>query len=60
MNDLEWDLEKKQKRLQQLIKSRTEANCDTRNMTASDIKREEEIDDLESEIADIEKQLADS
>ena len=57
MDDTKYELEKKQVRLQKLLNARSEANCDTRNRTADDVKREQEIEDLESEIEALEKKL---
>ena len=57
MNDDKWELEKKQKRLQVLLDTRTKANCDTRHLSATDIEREEEIEDLEAAIAALEQKL---
>ena len=57
MNDDKWELEKKQKRLQVLLDTRTKANCDTRHLSATDMAREEEIEDLEAAIAALEQKL---
>ena len=57
MEELKWELEKKQSRLQKLLDAKSKANCDTRHLTAGDIQREEEIEDLETEIAELEKKL---
>jgi hypothetical protein len=57
MNDTKYELEKKQVRLQKLLRARSDANCDTRNRTADDVKREQEIEDLETEIEALEKKL---
>ena len=56
MEETKTELEKKKARLQQLIDSRSEAPCDTRHLSAADLKREQEIEDLEEEIADLQKQ----
>ena len=55
MADMSADLEEKKAKLSQLLDSKSKANCDTRNLTAADIQREEEIEDLEEEIAKLEK-----
>jgi hypothetical protein len=50
------ELEVKKARLEFLLESRSKASCDTRNLTAADMKREEEIEDLEDEIKALEAQ----
>jgi hypothetical protein len=57
MNDLKWDLEKKQGELNKLLKIRSDANCDTRNRTAADVQREQEIEELENDIETLEKKI---
>ena len=57
MNDAKYDLEKKQGQLTKLLKIRSDANCDTRNRTAADVQREQEIEELESDIEALEKKI---
>lgn len=57
MEDLKEKLEAKREKLKALLESRSKANCDTRHLSAADIQREEEIEDLEDEIAVLEKKL---
>ena len=57
MNDLKFDLEKKQGQLIKLLKIRSDANCDTRNRTAADVQREQEIEELEADIEALEKKI---
>ena len=49
------ELEQKRARLAVLVETRSKANCDTRHLSAADISREEEIEQLEDEIAKLEK-----
>ena len=51
-------LEQKRARLKKLLDSRSESTCDadTRHLSAADIRREQEIEDLEEEIKVLEKQ----
>ena len=48
---------KKKARLQRLLDSRSESTCDTdtRHLSAADIRREQEIEDLEDEIKQLER-----
>lgn len=55
MADISAALEEKKAKLAQLLDNKSKANCDTRSLTAADIQREEEIEDLEEEIAKLEK-----
>jgi hypothetical protein len=55
MADKKTELEKKKKRLDQLIESRSKANCDTRHLSPADVQREQEIEELEDEIASLEQ-----
>lgn len=57
MADINTELEENRAKLAQLLDNKSKANCDTRNLTAADIQREEEIEDLEEEIAKLEKNL---
>lgn len=50
------ELEAKKARLESLLESRSSASCDTRHLSAADIRREEEIEDLEDEIKVLETQ----
>ncbi len=54
MSNENTELEAKKARLQTLLESRSKANCDTRNMTSADVRREEEIEELEDEIKALE------
>ena len=58
MADEKLDLEKMKEKLAGLLEARSAANCNTRHLSASDIMREEEIEELEEEIALLEKQGA--
>jgi hypothetical protein len=55
MADISADLKEKKAKLAQLLDNKSKATCDTRNLSAADIQREEEIEDLEEEIAKLEK-----
>jgi hypothetical protein len=57
MKDLKSLLEEKILRLEQLIKARPKAYCSTIHSSEEDVKRESEIDDLETEIKEIEAQI---
>ncbi len=57
MEDTRRKLEKKRGRLQKLLDARSKAPCDTRHLSAGDVQREQEIEDLESEIAALERKL---
>ena len=57
MNDVKYELEKKQGRLRKLLDIRSEANCDTRNRTAADVEREQEIEELEDDIEELETKI---
>ena len=50
-------LDEKKGRLKGLLDSKSRANCDTRHLSPADIRREQEIENLEGEIADLEKEL---
>ena len=54
MSSNKSELEEKKARLQTLLESRSQANCDTRHLTAADVRREEEIEELEDEIQALE------
>jgi hypothetical protein len=54
MADVKSELEEKKARLRALLESRSKANCDTRHLSAADMHREEEIEDLEDEIKALE------
>jgi len=49
-------LEEKKKKLEKLKASRSEANCSSTVSKASDVFREEEIEELENEIKKLEEQ----
>ena len=57
MENLKDTIEDKKGKLRTLLESKSKANCDTRHLSASDIQREEAIEDLEDEIAALEKKL---
>lgn len=57
MEDLKTELESKKEKLRTLLESKSKANCDTRNLSAADIQREEEIEELEEAITALEKKL---
>ena len=57
MEELKWELEKKQVRLRKLLDARSDANCTDGKRTEGDIKREEEIEDLGREIEELEAKL---
>ena len=58
METKESVLEQKKERLQKLLDSRSKSACDTdtRHLSAADIRREQEIEELEDEIKALEKQ----
>ena len=58
MMDAKKELETKRTELEQLLEARNKANCDTRDLTAADIRREEQIEDLQERIQVLEKQLS--
>jgi len=60
MEDIHRQIERKRDRLKLLLEQRSKANCDTRHLSPSDIKREEEIEELEEEIAEMEEKPAPS
>ena len=55
MEDNAAALAERRARLKELLESRSQANCDTRHLSAADMKREEEIEELEEEISKLEK-----
>jgi hypothetical protein len=55
MEETKNELQEKKSRLAELLESKSKANCDTRHLSASDVQREQEIEDLEGEIAELEK-----
>ena len=55
MEDIKSELEAKKTKLRELLESKSKANCDTRHLSAADVRREQEIEDLEEEISQIEK-----
>ena len=57
MKDAKQELAEKKERLRVLLESKSKASCDTRHLSPADIRREQEIEDLESEIADVEEKL---
>lgn len=57
MKDTKQELAEKKDKLKALLESKSKASCDTRHLSSADIKREQEIEDLESDIAALEKNL---
>ena len=57
MENLKEKIKDRKEKLRTLLESKSKANCDTRHLSAADIQREEEIEDLEDEIAALEKKL---
>ena len=55
MEETKNELQEKKSRLAELLESKSKASCDTRHLSASDVQREQEIEDLEGEIAELEK-----
>lgn len=51
------ELEKHRVELTRLLEARNKANCDTRNLTEADVKREQRIEDLQERIDALETQL---
>lgn len=51
------DLARKRERLAALLEQRSRANCDTRHLSPSDLKRETDIEDLEEQVQTLEKKL---
>lgn len=47
----------KKKKLEELIKSRPKANCSDTYSSASDVKREEQIEELEDQIKELHAQM---
>ena len=58
MDSLKDTLSAKKLRLKELLDSQSKANCDTRHLSASDIQREEEIEEVENAIAALEAKVA--
>ena len=54
MEEATSELGKLKARLQELLDARSKASCDTRHLSPADVKREQEIEDLEEEIAELE------
>ena len=57
MEDTRSELDRKKSRLDALLDQRSKANCDTRHLSAADLKREQEIEDLEEEVRELQKKL---
>ena len=55
MEDTKAEIEVKKLRLAELLESKSKASCDTRHLSPADVKREQEIEELEDEIAKLEK-----
>ena len=56
MGNEKSELDVKKARLESLLESKSKASCDTRHLSAADMRREEEIEDLEDEIKALETQ----
>ncbi len=57
IHDLKIELEKKVKRLDELVKRRSKAYCATVHSSGDEVKRETEIDELEQDIKRIENEI---
>lgn len=57
MENAKTELETKKRRLAELLESKSKANCDTRHLSPADVKREQEIEDLEGEIEALQKKV---
>lgn len=55
MNKASEELKEKQRRLQELIRSRSQANCAGTFSNEIDVRRETEIEELEEQIKRLEK-----
>jgi hypothetical protein len=58
MKQLEETLEKKKRELEELVKSRSKANCIDVNSSPGSVQHQMKIEELEDEIAEIEKKLS--
>ncbi len=56
MADLKADLEDKRRQLQELVNSRSGANCSSIHSSGTDVHREMQIEELEEEIERMQKQ----
>lgn len=56
MADPKADLEDKRRQLQELVSSRSRANCSSSHSSGTDVHREMLIEELEEEIERLEKQ----
>ena len=54
MSRITTELEQKKVKLNELIKSRSKANCSAFYSSEADVRRESEIEDLEDEIRELE------
>ena len=57
MENLEAQIERKRGRLESLRGARSKANCSAHSSSAADLRRQEEIEELEEEISKLEKRL---
>ena len=57
MGDVRAQLEAKTAKLQELIRSRSAANCSSKYSSEIDVRRESEIEELEDQIQTLEVQL---
>lgn len=57
MKELKEELEEKKRRLERLLKSRSQAYCSTVLSNETDVQRETKIEELEEEIGRIEEQI---
>ncbi len=57
MEDAQAALAKKKGLLQTLLAQKSQANCDTRHLSPADMKREQQIEELEEEIVELQRTL---
>jgi hypothetical protein len=55
--DAKQEIQKKKEQLQELVRSRSKANCSSKYSSEIDVRRESEIEDLEDEIKALEAKL---
>ena len=58
MKELQVTLEEKKRELEELLKSRSKANCIDVNSSPGSVTHQTKIEELEDEIADLEKKLS--
>ena len=57
MSNTKDELAEKKKKLQELIRARSKANCSSVVSSEIDVRRETEIEELEEEIQELEKKI---